>query len=91
MNRNTLWSLVFAVFFILATCFGVPAEEEHQGAGEEDHGDEALPDEDPEAVELEADGVPPVAPEGFVNAGAVRFVSERDDRVELEVDVRLAD
>jgi hypothetical protein len=38
-----------------------------------------------------ADGVPPVAPEGFVNAGVVRFVSARDGHVELEVDVRLKD
>ena len=42
-------------------------------------------------VVFTADGVPPVAPEGFVNAGAVRFVSDRDGRVELEVDVRLTD
>jgi hypothetical protein len=42
-------------------------------------------------VVFTAGGVPPVAPDGFVNAGAVRFVSARDDRVELEVDVRLTD
>lgn len=42
-------------------------------------------------VVFTAEGVPPVAPEGFVNAGAVRFVSDRDGRVELEVDVRLTD
>jgi tripeptidyl-peptidase-2 len=42
-------------------------------------------------VVFTADGVPPVAPEGFVNAGAVRFVSSRDGNVELEVDVRLKD
>ncbi|RKZ13455.1 hypothetical protein DRQ32_01560, partial [bacterium] len=42
-------------------------------------------------VVFTADGVPPVAPEGFVNAGTVQFVSDRESRVELVVDVRLAD
>jgi ABC-type branched-subunit amino acid transport system substrate-binding protein len=27
MTRNTLWALIFSVFFVLATCFGVTAEE----------------------------------------------------------------
>lgn len=42
-------------------------------------------------VRFDLDGPPPVAPEGFVNAGEVRFVSEREDRVELVVEVRLSD
>jgi hypothetical protein len=42
-------------------------------------------------VEFTADGVPPVAPDGFVNAGEIRFVSDRDDRIELVVEVRLTD
>lgn len=42
-------------------------------------------------VSFEAEGVAPVAPDGFVNAGEVRFVSDRDRRVELVVEVRLSD
>jgi hypothetical protein len=42
-------------------------------------------------VSFTADGTPLVAPADFVNAGEVRFVSDRDDRVELRVDVRLKD
>jgi hypothetical protein len=45
----------------------------------------------PSEVAFTASGSPPVAPEDFVNAGEVRFVSEREDRVELVVEVRLAD
>jgi tripeptidyl-peptidase-2 len=42
-------------------------------------------------VRFTASGSPPVAPEGFVNAGQVRFVSDREGRVELFVPVRLSD
>lgn len=49
-----------------------------------------VPDVSSEVV-FTADGSPPVAPEGFVNAGEVRFVSDREDRVELVVEVRLTE
>jgi subtilisin family serine protease len=41
-------------------------------------------------VELTAEGVPPQAPDGFVNGGELRLVDEADGGVKLKIPVRLS-
>ena len=41
-------------------------------------------------VEVSADGTPPMAPDGFVNSGALNLLDTADDAVKLKIPVRLS-
>jgi tripeptidyl-peptidase II len=45
----------------------------------------------PVTLQFEAAGKPPIAPDGFVNAGEVRVVEQKSGRTALRVPVRLSD